>query len=99
MYAIVRESTFDPAKLAQDGKQMAEFQELHSQQPGYSGTIVIEAGQGRQLSVNLWDTEDHANAALPAMVPVVRRLVEPTMAGPSRLVAAGPAVMTDVKRG
>ncbi len=44
MYAIVRENTFDKAKLAQGANAMAEFQELHAQQPGYSGTIVIDAG-------------------------------------------------------
>jgi hypothetical protein len=35
MYAIVRESTFDAAKLAQGGRQLAAFQDLHSSQPGY----------------------------------------------------------------
>lgn len=98
MYAIVRKNTFDPAKLAQAEKQLAEFQELHAQQPGYSGTIVIDAGEGRQLSVNLWDTAEHASAALPAMVPVVHRLIEPIMAGPSRPVGAGPVVLTDLVR-
>lgn len=96
MYAIVRENTFDPAKLAQGATEMAEFQELHAQQPGYSGTLVIDTGDGRQLSINLWDTEEHAGAALPAMVPVVRRLVEPMMARPSRPIGAGPVVLTDV---
>lgn len=98
MYAIVRENTFEQAKLAQGEKHFAEFQELHAQQPGYSGTIVIDAGEGRQLSVNLWDTEEHASAALPAMVPVVRRLIEPMMTGPSRPIGAGPVVLTDLTR-
>jgi hypothetical protein len=98
MYAIFRENTFDPAKLARGSKDMLEFQQLHSQQPGYSGTIVIDAGDGRQLSVNMWDTEEHANAALPTMVPVVRRLVEPLMAAPSRLIGAGSVVLTDLSR-
>ncbi len=98
MYAIVRENTFDTAKLAQGANAMAEFQELHAQQPGYTGTIVVDAGDGRQLSINLWESEEHASAALPAMVPAVRRLVEPMMAAPSRAVGAGPVVLTDVTR-
>lgn len=96
MYAIVRENTFDAAKLARAGEQLAEFQDIHSSQPGYSGTLVIDLGEGRQLAVNLWDNEEHASAALPAMVPVVRRLLEPLMAAPSRPVAAGPVALTDL---
>jgi hypothetical protein len=96
MYAIVRENTFDPSKLVQADEQLAEFQEVHSQQPGYSRTLVIDLGQGRQLTVNLWDTEEHSNAALPAMIPVVRRLIEPLMAGPSRPLGAGPVALTDL---
>ncbi len=97
MYAIVRENTFDPVRLAEAQEQLREFQALHSRQPGYSGTIVIDAGAGRQLSVNLWDSEHHATAALPAMVPVVRRLIEPLLSGPSRLIGAGIAVLTDMR--
>jgi hypothetical protein len=96
MHAIVRENTFDPAKLANAAAQLAEFQDLHSHQPGYAGTIVIDAGKGRQLAINLWQTPEDADAALPALTPVVRRLVEPLMAGPSRLVGAGPVAFTDL---
>ena len=41
MYAIVRESTFGAAKLAQGGRQLAAFQDLHSRQPGYRGSVVV----------------------------------------------------------
>jgi hypothetical protein len=98
MYAIIRENTFDPEKIAENQAQIAEFQKVHAEQPGYSGTLVVDLGEGRQLSVNLWDTEGHASAALPAMVPVVRRLVEPLMAGPSQPIGAGPVVLTDLVR-
>lgn len=98
MYAIVRQNTFDPAKLAQSEQQLAEFQELHARQPGYRGSVVLDIGESRWLTVNLWATEGDANAALPAMVPVVRRLLEPMMAGPSQLLGAGPVVLTDLSR-
>lgn len=98
MYAIVRDNTYDPAKLAQGGEQLAEFQALHARQPGYRGTIVVDAGNGRWLAVNLWETEEHATAALPAMMPEVQRLIEPMMAGPSHLIGAGPVVLTDLTR-
>ena len=98
MYAIVRENTFDPITLRDAGPALDEFQEIHDSQPGYRGTLVVDAGDGRSLTVNLWESEQRATAALPIMVPVVQRLVEPLMAAPSRLIAGGPVTMTDLTR-
>ncbi|HVA24713.1 MAG TPA: hypothetical protein VMW62_09985 [Chloroflexota bacterium] len=53
MYAVVRENTFETTKIAQAGPQFAEFQSIHFSQPGYAGTMVIDMGEGRQLTVNL----------------------------------------------
>ena len=99
MYAIVRENRFDVDKVARGEEQLAEFQEIHAQQPGYGGTIVVDAGEGLQLSINLWDAEEDANAALPVMVPAVRRLIEPMLVAPSRVIAAGRVALTDLVRG
>ena len=98
MYAIVRENTYDLAKLARSHAQLADFQALHARQSGYRGTLVVDAGDGRWLTVNLWETEEHATAALPALVPVVQRLLEPMMASPSLIIATGPVMLTDLKR-
>ena len=99
MYAIIRDNTFDPAKLMEGRDQFAEFQALHARQPGYKGSIVVDAGDGRQLTINLWESEEQATAALPAMVPEVQRLVEPMMAKPSQLIATGPVVLADLPKG
>jgi hypothetical protein len=96
MYAIVRENTYDPASLARGRDQLDEFQALHARQPGYSGSLVVDVGGGRRLTINLWDSEEHAAAALPGLVPELRRLLEPLMAAPSRLVGAGPVVTSDL---
>ena len=96
MYAVVRENTYDPTKLAQGSEQFAEFQALHASQPGYRGTIVVDAGNGRHLIVNLWATEEDATAALPKVAPAVQRLLGPLMAGPSQLIGTGPVVLTDL---
>ena len=96
MYAIVRDNLYDSAKLAQGGDQLAEFQALHARQPGYRGTIVVDAGNGRWLAVNLWETAEHAEAARQALLPEVRRLLEPLMARPSQLIATGPVVLADL---
>ena len=98
MFAIVRANTYDPAKLARGREHLDEFQDRHARQPGYRGTLVVDAGNGRWLTVNLWETEEHANTALPALVPEVQRLLEPMMAAPSQLIGTGPVVMTDLTK-
>lgn len=98
VYAIVRQNTYDPEGLARSSQQLEEFQALHARQPGYQGTVIVDAGDGRWLVLNLWETEEHASAALAQMVPGVRRLLEPIMAGPSQVLAAGNVVLTDLAR-
>lgn len=90
MYALVRNNSFAQAMLARGGQQFAEFDALHAGQPGYRGTVSIDIGNGRQLAVNLWESEESAIAALPVMGPAVKRLLEPMRGGPSELVGAGP---------
>jgi len=98
MYAIVRETTYDAAALEQGQAQLDEFQALHASQDGYAGTVVVELAEGRWLTVNLWSSPEAASAALPVMVPAVRRLLDPMMAGPSRMIGAGRVVLTDLRR-
>ncbi len=98
MYAIVRETTYDPARLARGTGQFEEFQSLHARLPGYRGTVVVDAGGGRWLTLNLWESAEHAAAALPPMVPVVQRLLEPMMVAPSRVVGSGPIVVADLPK-
>jgi hypothetical protein len=95
MYAIVRDAIYDQMRLAQGGEQLAEFRAIHAQQPGYAGSHTVDLGNGRRLSINLWETEADAQAALPRMVPVVERLVAPLLTAPAALVGSGPVVDTD----
>jgi hypothetical protein len=100
MHAIVRWSTYDPTELEKHGSErLAEFQAVHADQPGYAGTVVVEVSPGRWLTVNLWNTEHDASAALPRMVPVVKRLLEPMMTEPSEVIGAGRVILTDLKKG
>jgi hypothetical protein len=98
MYAIVRESTYDPDALKRGKDRFDEFQALHATQAGYAGTMVVELSAGRWLTVNLWNKEEDARAALPVMVPVVERLLEPMMTAPSEMIGAGPVVLTDLTK-
>jgi hypothetical protein len=90
MYAVVRDNRYDPAKLAEGQAQLDEFQALHDRQPGALGTLMVDAGDHRWITINLWDSQEHAAAALPGLVPEVQRLIEPLLAAPSQLIAAGP---------
>ena len=99
MYAIIRESTYDVAALEHRGRAaLDEFQSLHASQPGYAGTVVVEVSRGRWITVNLWENERDASAALGVMVPAVQRLLEPRMPAPSTVIGAGRVVLTDLEK-
>jgi hypothetical protein len=99
MYAILRKNTYDPARLAGAGQALAEFQALHAEQPGYAGSIAVDLGGGQQIALNLWHTQQHANAGMSVLVPHVQRLLEPLMAAPSQFVGAGEVVISGLPRG
>jgi hypothetical protein len=94
MYAIVRTYEYDPAKLADVQGPLAEVQSLHANQPGYAGSLVIDDGH-RSIAVNLWEDEQAAAAGRTAIGPQVQRLLEPMIAGPSELIAAGEVLAND----
>jgi hypothetical protein len=96
MYAIVRKNTYDPERLADAADTLGELRQLHSAQPGYVGSIEIDAGDGHRVVVNLWETEQDASAGQTVLVPHVRRLLEPLMVGPSQLIAVGEVAATDL---
>ena len=98
MYAIARLNTFDPDKLAVAGDSLQQFDETHAAQPGYLGSVVIDLQAGRRLALNLWESEQHATAALAVLGPEVGRLLNPLMASPSELLGAGAVVSTDLIR-
>ena len=92
MYAVVRLNTWDDAKRAAAADDVAEFDRIHSEQPGFLGSLVVDLGGGRNAIVNLWVSEEQATAALPVVGPAVGRLLEPLMAEPSQLVGTGEVI-------
>jgi hypothetical protein len=66
MYAIVRRYAYDPAAIASAGQALAAAQELHTPQPGYAGSIVVDDGQ-HFIAVNLWQSEHDAAAGRAAI--------------------------------
>jgi len=98
MHAIARINTFDQTRFRQATDELVAFQKNHASQPGYAGSLTIDIGNGRQLVVNLWETEAQATAALGAIGPEVRRVLEPLMRAPSELIGAGPVLAFDLLR-
>jgi hypothetical protein len=96
MYGIVRDNTYDATKLTAGQAELDEFQAIHRKQPGYRGSFSVDIGNGRHIVVNLWESEEYARSALPVMVPVVQRLVEPLLSKPSHLIGTGTVVMNDL---
>jgi hypothetical protein len=95
MYAVVRLNVFDVDKLASADGNMQQFNRIHSAQPGYSGTIVVDLGEGRRIVLNLWDSAEESVAALSVPGPVVKRLLVPLMSAPSVLLGAGTVLSSD----
>ena len=57
MYVIVRSNTYHPTKLAVSARNSRIQKPPRSHQPGYRLAIVVDAGNGRWLTVNLWESE------------------------------------------
>ena len=98
MFATVRESTFDPDKLSRGRAQLEEFGALRDQQPGFAGAVTVDAGNGRLLTLVLWESEEHATAATTRLDPEAQRLLAPLWTIPSRVIAQGPVVRSDLIR-
>ena len=91
MYAVARLNHTDPDRARSAHHQLREFDQTHSAQPGYRGTLTVDL-TGRTLVVNLWDSEQHAAAARATLSPVVGRLLDPALSQPSQLLGAGPVL-------
>ncbi len=99
MYAVVRETTFDPEKRAQGGAQLQEFAQIRAQQPGYRGSLSVDAGDGRGFTITLWETSEQFEAARARLEPEAQRLMGPLWTAPSRVLGSGTVSYDDLTRG
>ena len=97
MYAVVRRVAYDAQKRARGAEQVREFDALHAAQPGFRGTMDIDIGGGHTVVVNLWESKAAADAALPVMVPVVQRLIDPLLVEPAELIGTGDVVKNGLR--
>ena len=98
MVAVLRETTYDPDKLRQGQAQMDEFAALRDRQPGFVGLIAVDAGDGRRLTLGLWESEEQAMAARAVLEPESQRLMGPLSTVPGRFLAQGPVLRTDLAK-
>lgn len=96
MYAVVRDNTLDVEKFTQGSHKIAEFHAAHSARAGYVGSIIVDAGSGRQITLTLWHSAEEAEAARIALGPVIQRVLVPLMATPSTLVGVGEVIFNDL---
>lgn len=96
MYAVLRLNSFDPGRLADSSEALDAFDKVHSAQPGYVGSVVVDLGKGRRFALNLWESQEHSVAALSVVGPEVERLLSPLMSSPSELIGAGAVIASDL---
>lgn len=96
MHAVVRETSYAPEKPIQETQEFQEFQHEHANLRGYQGTVVVDVGAGRFLTLTLWQTAEDIIAAREAMGTVVERTVSPLMTSPAKLLGTGPVVINDL---
>lgn len=96
MYAVFRETTYDPENPVEQSPEFREFQKLHAEQKGYKGTVVTDVGDGRYLTLTLWETAEDMHAARKTLGPVVERLLNPLMTTPSTLLGTGKVIESDL---
>jgi hypothetical protein len=98
MFATVRETIYDPEKLRQGQAQLEAFEALRDQQPGIAGALAVDAGNGRVLTISLWESEAQAMAARDRLEPEAQRLLAPLWAVPGRVLAQGPVLRTNLEK-
>jgi hypothetical protein len=78
-------------------ESLRKFNEVHWQQPGFLGSLSVEIDHGEAVIVNFWSDRQSAEAALPRMVPVVERVLEPIFASESQLLGSGGVMFMNCK--
>jgi hypothetical protein len=96
MFAVVREATYDTQKKASGSKQIEEFARIRAQQAGYRGTVTVEVGDGRTLSLALWDSKEQQEAASTTLAPDAQRLMSPLWTIPGHVHGSGEVSQNDL---
>jgi heme-degrading monooxygenase HmoA len=96
MYAITRESHLRPGAEEQLRAGREQFAALRAQQPGYQGSMVFDAGDGRIVTIALWDSEEAEVAARTILQPEAARLMTPHLTAPPEVTAHGKVITNEL---
>ena len=96
MYAVVRESQRRPEGQAQAEADRAEFVALRAQQPGSLGAISLDLGDGRTVTVALWESAQAQQDASAALRQHAERLIFAHTTEPPRIVYQGNVIADDL---
>jgi hypothetical protein len=96
MHAVIRETSYAPGEPLCETPEFNEFQREHANLTGYQGTVVVDVGAGRFLTLTLWQTAEDMSAARETMGPVVDRTINPLFTSPPKLLGTGPVVINDI---
>jgi hypothetical protein len=97
MYAVIRESHYKPDQADPCSAPFGDYQALNSQQSGYLGSLVVDAGGGRFLSVALWERLEDADTARVALAAATQRGALTLVGADAKLVARGSVVVRDLR--
>ena len=92
MYAVIREATRRPERAESGRAAREEFAARRARQPGYRGSLTVDASDGRRVVIALWESEQAHAAARGSLAPQAERL----LGGPSRIVYQGAVVADDL---
>jgi heme-degrading monooxygenase HmoA len=76
MFANVFEYSVTPDNRADFDAQLAEFLAVLEPQPGFLGTMEVAIGEGRGAVVNLWDSQEAAQATRKVMAREYDRVLK-----------------------
>jgi quinol monooxygenase YgiN len=89
MFAVVRDVTLVPERYAAGRAAVEEFTTFFDRQPGCRGQLVVDAGEGRHLVLEVWESEAHYLASRETVGREADRLLRPMFAGEGRIVGSG----------
>lgn len=95
MHAVHRETFYASEVEIQKTEALKAFQRIHEAQPGYVGTIVTTVGEGRYLTITLWETKKDMDKSRETLEKIVEDLLNPIMRFPAILNGTGPVIIND----
>jgi hypothetical protein len=93
MYAVYRETHYQPEMEIQEAHAFKEFQNKHTEQPGYIGTVATKIDNGHYPTISFWKSKENMDNGRKAIGQAVEELITPLMTSPAVLLCTGPVIL------